>query len=574
MPKNLYSLTVPHAGFGLGLRTTHYPDFLACRQPLDWLEIITDNYLVDGGKPLVTLDAIRRDYPLAMHGVALSLGAPAGHDRAYLKKVKALADRIDPLWISDHLCWIGPEPQQLHDLYPLPYTEEAARHLITQIRQVQDVLQRRLVVENVSSYIDFAYSAATEWEFLSHIANEADCSLLVDINNIYVSSVNHGFDPLAYLRGLPAQRIQQFHLAGHSNEGTHIVDTHDHPVAEPVWELYAQACQMFGPVTTMIERDDHIPPLQELIDELDRARGIAAALENEQPRSAYHASALRWAAPLAAQDPGLQGMRQRMATYVLGPANGTEAMAPMVRQAPGVDVPLRLSIYHHAYRARLAEVLADTFEKTVLYMGSDSFTQHARTFAEQNPPLTRSLGRYGASFPAYLAALYPHNPELRELAYLDWDLRSCFDGADAPALDAAAAAADAQQSWLLHTPAIHPSLVLREITSNVVQLWKSIDEDQEVPAPVYRDTPMALAVWRKGLQPHFKTVEGMQAVWLRRLMAGASLSQACGEFEGTEHMPEIAVFGQWLAEWLEDELLSPPPLLQPLAHAAAAEAVS
>jgi uncharacterized protein (UPF0276 family) len=574
MPMNHHPLTVPPAGFGLGLRTTHYPDFLAGKQPLDWLEIITDNYLVDGGKPLVTLDAIRRDYPMAMHGVALSLGAPQGHDRAYLRKVKALADRIDPLWISDHLCWIGPEPQQLHDLYPLPYTEEAARHLIAQIRQVQDVLQRRLVVENVSSYIDFAYSAATEWEFLSHVANEADCSLLVDINNIYVSSVNHGFDPLAYLRGLPAQRIQQFHLAGHSNEGTHIVDTHDHPVAEPVWALYAQASRMFGPITTMIERDDHIPPLPELLDELARARAIAADVASQGKDSVQNAPSVRWSEPSEKHDPGLQEMRLRMASYVLGPESGTQTIAPLVRQAAGVDTTMRLSIYHHAYRARLAEVLADSFEKTVLYMGSDSFTRHAREFAVQQPPLTRSLGQYGAALPAYLGTLYPHNPELRELAQLDWDLRSRFDCADAPALDAIAAAADTGQSWLVHAPVLHPSLVLREITSNVVQLWKSIDEDLEVPAPAYRKMPMALLVWRKDLQPHFKTVEGLQAVWLRRLLAGASLSQACGEFEGTPQMPEITVFGQWLAEWLEDGLLRPPPLLQAPAQSAAEETVS
>ena len=263
-------------GFGLGLRTQHYADFLARKQPLDWLEIITDNYLIDGGKPLAVLDTIRRDYPVAMHGVAMSIGSSQGVDVPYLQRVKALADRIEPLWVSDHLCWTGPGPEQLHDLYPLPYTDESARHVITQIRRAQDVLGRRLVLENVSSYIRYRHDSASEWQFLAHIAQEADCLLLVDVNNIYVSSVNHGFDPLTYLHALPAHRVQQIHLAGHSDNGDHIIDTHDHPVAQPVWDLYAKACQRFGAVAAMIERDDHIPPLAELLDEMAIARRVAA----------------------------------------------------------------------------------------------------------------------------------------------------------------------------------------------------------------------------------------------------------------------------------------------------------
>jgi uncharacterized protein (UPF0276 family) len=262
-------------GFGLGLRTQHYPDFQRQRQPLDWLEIITDNFLVEGGRPLLMLEAMRRDYPLAMHGVAMSIGSADGLDLAYLQKVKGLAHRIEPLWVSDHLCWSGLGKTMLHDLNPLPYTEEAARRVIAHIKQAQDILQRRLVIENVSSYVDFAHSGATEWEFLHHVATQADCLLLVDVNNIYVSSVNHGFDPQHYLDALPHDRVQQIHLAGHSRHPTHIIDTHDHPVCEEVWALYAAACRRLGPVATMIERDDHIPPLPELLAEMAIARAIA-----------------------------------------------------------------------------------------------------------------------------------------------------------------------------------------------------------------------------------------------------------------------------------------------------------
>jgi uncharacterized protein (UPF0276 family) len=262
-------------GFGLGLRTAHYADFLSAKQAVDWLEIVTDNFLVEGGKPLRLLETFRRDYPMVMHGVAMSIGAAAGVDLAYLKQVKALADRIEPLWVSDHLCWIGTDTHLLHDLYPLPYTDAVARHVIAQIRRCQDVLQRRLVLENVSSYLDFEQSTASEWQFLSHVAQEADCLLLVDVNNIFVSSVNHGFDPLTYLQALPAHRVQQIHLAGHSSAGGYLIDTHDHPVAPAVWTLYAQALQIFGHVPTMIERDAHIPALALLLEELAHARQLA-----------------------------------------------------------------------------------------------------------------------------------------------------------------------------------------------------------------------------------------------------------------------------------------------------------
>lgn len=274
-------LAQPSPGFGLGLRTVHYADFLAGPQPVDWLEIISDNYLVPGGKPLRMLDAIRERYPMAMHGVALSIGSVNGPDKAYLAQLQQLVDRVQPLWVSDHLCWTGVHGRQLHDLMPLPYTEEALDVVVRNVQQVQDALGRRLVLENVSSYVHFKQSSMSEWDFVSAVCEQADCLLLLDVNNIYVSSVNHGFDAIAYLNAMPMHRVQQIHLAGHSHNGDHIIDTHDHPVADPVWALYAHACRRFGPVAAMIERDDHIPPLPDLIDELDHARAVAAGAWQE-----------------------------------------------------------------------------------------------------------------------------------------------------------------------------------------------------------------------------------------------------------------------------------------------------
>ncbi|MCC4800031.1 hypothetical protein BCT30_01560 [Enterovibrio norvegicus] len=266
------------SGFGLGLRTQHYNDFLTAPQPVDWLEVISDNYMVDGGKPLTMLDRIRADYPMAMHGVSMSIGSINGLDTDYLKRLKKLEQRIEPMWVSDHLCWTGVHGRKLHDLMPLPFTQEALDVVIRNVHQAQDALQRPLVLENVSSYVEFTSSEMTEWEFLAAIHNATGAKLLLDINNIYVSAFNHGFSSKEFLNGIPIGSVQQFHLAGHQNNGDHLIDTHDHPVCDSVWTLYQQALVRFGETPTMIERDDNIPPLDELLEELDTARTVAQAI--------------------------------------------------------------------------------------------------------------------------------------------------------------------------------------------------------------------------------------------------------------------------------------------------------
>ena len=265
------------AGFGLGLRTPHYETILDEPHPIDWLEVVTENYLVPGGKALDYLERIRARYPIVMHGVSLSIGSTDPIDQDYLAAVRALAQRIEPHWISDHLCWTGVDGQNVHDLLPLPYTEEALNAVVTRVGRVQEALGRQILLENVSSYLTFHASEMSEWEFLREVAQRADCAILLDINNIYVSSVNHGFDPVQYLRAMPVSRVRQFHLAGHSDLGGHLIDTHDAPIAEPVWALYRTALAHFGAVPTMIERDDNIPELPELLAELQIARELGLA---------------------------------------------------------------------------------------------------------------------------------------------------------------------------------------------------------------------------------------------------------------------------------------------------------
>ncbi len=266
----------PYFGFGLGLRTEHYNTILEEKPALDWLEILTENYLVPGGKPLYYLDKIRELYPMMMHGVSLSIGSLDPLDWEYLRMVKELSQRIEAKWISDHLCWTGIQGKNNHDLLPLPYTEEAIRHIVNRIRQVQDFLGQRILIENVSSYLTYQQSEMTEWEFLTEISQKSDCLILLDVNNIYVSSVNHEFNPLEYIAGIPIDRVFQIHLAGHEQAENYIVDTHDHDIIPAVWDLYAATLRRFGLISTMIERDDNIPPLCAMLEELNYARQIAA----------------------------------------------------------------------------------------------------------------------------------------------------------------------------------------------------------------------------------------------------------------------------------------------------------
>jgi uncharacterized protein len=265
---------LPHLGHGVGLRTVHYPQVLDRTARADWFEVISENFMIGGGRPLQILEKARELAPVVLHGVSLNLGGTDPLRLDYLTELDLLIRRFAPVWVSDHLCWGAIGGRFAHDLLPLPYTEEAVKHVAPRIRQVQDRLGRRILVENVSSYITYSISSMSEWVFLSAVAEEADCGILLDVNNIYVNAINHGFSPIEYLAGVPAKRVGQIHLAGHSTSDDMLIDTHDHPVPTPVWRLYCEAVRRCGPVSTLVEWDDHIPPFEELTAEANRARQI------------------------------------------------------------------------------------------------------------------------------------------------------------------------------------------------------------------------------------------------------------------------------------------------------------
>ena len=263
---------LPDLGIGIGLRTVHFGEILSGRPALDWFEVLSENFMDTGGRPLFVLDQVVERYPVALHGVSLSVGSTDALDRGYLQKLKALAKRTRARWVSDHLCWTGVLGRNTHDLLPLPYDRATLRHVTRRVKQVQDALERPLVLENPSTYLEYARSTMTEWEFLSELCDAAGCGLLLDVNNVYVSSYNHGFDARQYIDGIPADRVVQVHLAGHTNEGTHILDTHSGRAIPQVWKLYERLVARTGPVSTLFEWDASIPPLAAVVREAAKAR--------------------------------------------------------------------------------------------------------------------------------------------------------------------------------------------------------------------------------------------------------------------------------------------------------------
>jgi len=272
----------PFLGFGVGLRRPHYTHVVEQHPPMGWFEVISENFMVAGGRPLEVLEKVRARYPIVLHGVSLSIGSTDPLNRDYLRQLSRLARLFQPAWLSDHLCWTGVGGHNLHDLLPLPYTEEALRQVVRRIREVQEILDRPILLENVSSYLEFTSSTLNEWEFLAAVAEQADCGILLDINNIYVSAFNHNFDPLKYIETVPPERVVQFHLAGQSDHGTHLLDAHDHPIREEVWSLYEYAVRRFGRVSTLVEWDDNIPEFDVLAASAEEAQQRVEAATRDQ----------------------------------------------------------------------------------------------------------------------------------------------------------------------------------------------------------------------------------------------------------------------------------------------------
>ncbi|MFK7905117.1 MAG: DUF692 family multinuclear iron-containing protein [Chitinophagales bacterium] len=390
-------------GFGLGLRNEHIPQIVKERpKTIDWFEIISENYFQIGTVGRQKVEDIRADYPFVMHGVSLSIGSTDPVDKAYLKQLKSLEKWLQPEVISDHICWTGIQQHHTHDLLPVPYTEESLKNMILKIQQVQDYLGRQIALENPSTYLEFEASQIPEWEFIRYVAEEANCKLLLDVNNVYVSCFNHGYDPYTYIDSLPAERIVQIHMAGHENHGTHLIDTHNQHLIPEVLDLYESTIQKIGLRNTMIEWDSDIPELNVLLGELQKVKDRAA--QTLQKKEATPAIKTTHSPQTAKKDTALFDLYSTMQTAIYEPQNAPAAET-WVKINEKLPVSERIFIYAYGYRRRLYDGLKEIFPITEKYLGEKGFNKLAQTIIEAHPSKHHDFGAYLYQFPDFAESI-------------------------------------------------------------------------------------------------------------------------------------------------------------------------
>ncbi len=566
----------PFLGHGIGLRTVHYPELLArvaAGAPLgvDWFEIISENFFRPGGNPRRVLRTLRDRVPLVMHGVSLSLGAVDPLHAGYLDELSALARELTPPLVSDHLCWSGHGGSFAHDLLPLPYTEEALAHVAARVSRVQDRLGRRILVENVSSYLTFTHSTLTEWEFLAALAERADCGLLLDVNNVFVSAHNHGFDARAFIDGLPADRVAQLHLAGHSTREALLLDTHDHAVRDEVWDLYRHTLTRTGPVSTLIEWDDKIPPLAVVLAESHKAAAIARAAA-----AGVGARAADQPAPTGATSPALADTEARL--YELITAKQTVPEALRARGLPPEHVTAfvhgdakmsamaRVDIYNGMYFLRLLDMVREDFPITEAALGAEVFRDLCADFLAALPPSKPTARDTGERWPEFLAARPPAAQPawLPDLARLEWAIADVFDDPDAPLLDGGQLAGITPERLVALPLRFVPAHRLLRCTFAADDLWRDLEAHRSAtPAP------RTVLVWRQDQAAatgppvsriRNRALPDAEAGVVDQLVDGTTFGALCEHLgEGRDEAAAAALAIECLGRWIGDGLLRAAP---------------
>ncbi len=538
--------SAPMLGFGLGLRHTHYPYIFEHAPDVDWFEIISENFMDTDGRPRRNLERIRERYPVVMHGVSLSIGTVDPINSEYLRKLKNLIDWVRPAWVSDHLCWTGVAHRNVHDLLPVPYTEEALAHIIGRIRQVQDYLGHPIALENPSTYLEFKSSSMPEAEFIARMAEESGCNLLLDVNNIYVTCFNHRLDPKAYIDAMPLDKVIQIHLAGHDHKGTHIVDTHDNHVADDVWTLYKYVVHKAGRIpNTMIEWDGQIPEFPVLYSELEKARAAAKAADSYgslpvlcAPRSGYIDNAA----------PTLAGQQARMHGAVITGLD--ENPSAWIRDKAGFPPQAQLGVYIDAYRYRLYDVVAEDYPVLAHYLGAEEFNSLLWFFIGATPSGHFNIGRYAAALPAFVALSRPHDVFAQELCRLETTLAQLADARETPPL-AAEALSDLTPDALM-TATLQPreALELFAFTYPVNGYYRSVMEGDHPPPPALQASWLAVLrhddiMWRAEL-------EREEFAILKKLFSGACVGDALAQMDESA----AAKLSRWFSRWMHHHLLS------------------
>jgi uncharacterized protein len=560
---------IPNLGHGIGLRVDHYGEILAgqAREKVDWFEIISESFLGPGGRPRAVLRKVLEHHPVVMHGVSMGLGSVDPLNEDYLNKLARLADDVKPVFISDHVCWGGYEGAYAHDLLPLPFTEEAVAHVAERIKRVQDRLGRQMLIENVSSYMAFSHSVLTEWEFLTELCRRADCYLLFDVNNVFVSAHNHNFDARAYIDGIPAERVAQIHLAGHRTRGKLLLDTHDHPVRDEVWSLYERTLKRTGPVSTLVEWDDEIPPLARVIEESEKARARTLAI----PKPAPEVDVVSRAPKTHHEGLPLREMEERLWTVVTARESLPEALD--VRELPleyltdfvsgdeKQDALGRVDIYNGMYFLRILDFIKDDYPALLKILGDDDFYDLIAEFLEAMPN-QKPEGKYaGELLPVFVRGWANKNGApawWAELARLEWALCDVFDMEDRMSLtgqDVQRIAPERLGDLPLRIVAAHRHL---QLAFPVDDVWRSLEKDDVAPEdlPELEAMPTSILVWRNDTRINHRALSADESGLLPDLVRGTTFAHVCETLASGRDETEAAQLAvQLLSRWLQDGLI-------------------
>jgi uncharacterized protein (UPF0276 family) len=553
-------------GHGVGLRVPHYERALAGELDVDWIEVISENFFGGGGRPRAVLDRVRRDLPLVMHGVSLGIGSADPPSPRYLQQLKELADRYEPAWLSDHLCWGHVAGVFSHDLLPLPYTEQALRHVVDQLGRVQEALQRPLLLENVSSYVSFARSELTEWEFLSEVARRSGCSILLDLNNILVSAHNHGFAPEQYLAGVPGERVRQLHLANHSTRPTHKFDDHRGPVPEEVWQLAEAAWRRFGPVASSIEWDEEVPSWEVLrAEQREATRRAAAALAGAARGGAPVPSACLAAADVAAGT-SLRAVQElfldaiRWPTGVAGflESAGDERRRAIQHTFEGsgrFGVVERLEVYAGSYFYRLLAALRELFPRLCFLYGEVGFHNLVTDYVLACPSREPDLRRVGERLPEFIRRHEDGSLLFGETAALELALGTALDARDATPLSEGDLSTIPPEHWPELRFRWAPSTQLIQARCELERLEHCyLAQDRQAALEIEPGDERALVVGRRGHATYFRALGRGEASAFEALWHGENFAVACAEVERAGEQPAELV--PWLRRWLADGMLA------------------
>lgn len=562
--KNRFDL--PFLGYGLGLRTIHYSHILNQKPAIDWFEIISENFMDAGGKPRRILGEIKEHYPIVMHGVGMSIGSTDPLNAHYMQQLKALADWVQPQWISDHLCWTGIEKKNSHDLLPVPYTEEALTHIIKKIKQAQDYMERPLLFENPSTYLEFADSSISEADFIACMVKEANCGLLLDVNNIYVTCYNHRLDPKAYIDALPLEHVVQIHLAGHHHKETHIIDTHDHPVIDEVWTLYQYVIAKTGEISTMVEWDDQIPEFERLEQEIDKARCIAqkAVIPNDMPDLS--------ATPHNQQHPQeateFYQQLSTMQTAILKDHPLNLSPDEWIRPKKDFSPQDQLNVYINGYRYRLFNVTYEDYPIVRHYLGKKRFSKLLWQYIEHSYSDSYNIGHFTSQFPHFIGKnldnIGKDGAFIRDLALVEATIEQYFARPEqSHIIDQKALQGLNPKQFMQLDIRLKDSACLLSLDYDINSVIKRYHQQKEdrLPINLPEATPSYLLLYRQQEEIWRLPLEQNEHLMLHYMNQGNNIEKSLeimldhltNEEEATQLLSQLQ---SWFSRWVNESVLA------------------